>query len=302
MARWLVTGATGCVGRAVVAAALGAGHEVRGLARGGAPRGWPHEADVVAASVEDEAAVARATEGVDVVVHLASWVHQPLRGAGDERELRRSIVDGTRHVAAAARAVGARLIAASSIAALDDTPYGRAKHDAETVVADLDPRAVSLRIALVYGPHDRGNVATLIRHTAAGRAVVVGRGENRKSMVAADNLADRVLLLGARDVAGVYVAADGAPTQAELLGAIAAALGRRPPPRIPRGLAGAAGRAVDGALQLLGRPAVWADRVGKLARSTVHDGSPLDTRLGYRPRLSFDDGIARAVAWVREHG
>jgi nucleoside-diphosphate-sugar epimerase len=42
--------------------------------------------------------------------------------------------------------------------------------------------------------------------------------------------------------------------------------------------------------------------VGKLARSTVHDGSPLDTRLGYRPRLSFDDGIARAVAWVREHG
>jgi nucleoside-diphosphate-sugar epimerase len=287
MARWLVTGATGCVGRAVVAAALAAGHQVRGLARSGAPPG--HAIEVLAGAVEDREAVARAVDGAEVVVHLAGWTHRD----GGEAEVRRAIVDGTRQVAAAARAAGARLIAASSIAAGEDTPYGRAKRGAEAIVAELDPRAVCLRIALVHGPHDRGNVAALIRLVARGRAVIVGRGDNRKAMVGADNLADRIVLLGAGDLAGTFVAADGSPTQRELLETIAAALGRRPPPCVPLAAARAAARLL---------PAPWADRVDKLARDTARDGSPLDARLGYRPRVSFSDGIARAVAWVQTYG
>jgi hypothetical protein len=64
----------------------------------------------------------------------------------------------------------------------------------------------------------------------------------------------------------------------------------------------AAGRALDLASRIAGRRTAWAERIEKLARPTVHDGSPLDTRLGYRPRLGFADGIAAEVAWVRTHG
>lgn len=298
MARWLITGATGCVGRAVCAAAVAAGHEVMGLAPRGAPPGWELPVGVVAARVEDSAAVERAVDGRDVVIHLGGWVHRVPRGAAEEAELRRSIVDGSEGVARAARRVGARLVHGSTVAVDEPTPYGRAKRDAEAAVAAVEPGAALVRIVHVYGAHDRGNMARLIRAVLGRRAAVVGDGANRKSMVYVENLADRLVLLTGQRLAGAWVAADGAPTQAEIVGAIAAAAGRRPPPRVPRTLALLGARALDA----LTRSSVWSDRVDKLMRPTEFDGAPLDEKLGYRPRVSFDEGMRRAVAWVRDHG
>ncbi len=287
--RFLVTGATGCVGRAVVATARAAGHEVTGLARRHVELGVP----LVMASVEDAAAVARAAAGHEVVVHLASWVHRVPEGPREEAELRRSILDGTRHVAEAARDAGARLVVASTVAVGQATPYGRAKLEAEELARAACPGALILRIALVYGPHDRGNMAVLARAIARRRALIVGPGTNRKSMVFVDNLADRIVLGAEGGIEGTFVAADGPATQAEIMNGLARALGRRPPPRVPLAPARLLAR-------LAGRR--WAERIDKLASDSIHDGAPLDARLGYRPRVSFEEGLRREVAWLRAEG
>jgi nucleoside-diphosphate-sugar epimerase len=303
--RALVTGATGCVGRAVVAALLRDGWAVRGLARNAAP-GSPAARRVGDAA--HEAAVRAAAAGCEAVVHLASWVHRVARTDADRAAVCRSIVDGTRHVVEAAG--GARLVFASTVAVYGsfppqpadettppapDTPYGEAKLEAEDLVRAQAAAAAILRIALVYGTYDRGNFAALARALARRRAFIVGRGDNRKSLVYADNLADRIVRLCANDVGGTFIAADVAPTQRELMTQLAGALGRRPPLAVPRGALLLAGRLLD----LVSGPR-WADRVRKLEAATEFSGARLDSALGYAPRVSFPDGLRRAAAWYKE--
>jgi nucleoside-diphosphate-sugar epimerase len=304
MRRALVTGATGCVGRAVTAALARDGWTVRGLARAPAP-GFP--AELVLGDIADAAAVRAAAAGCDAVVHLASWVHRVPRGDADLADLRRSIVDGTRHVVAAAG--GARLVHASTVAVYGsfppqpadertppapDTAYGRSKLAAEEL-ARAHPRAAILRIAVVYGPGDRGNLAALARAIRRRRAFIVGDGANRKSLVYADNLADRVARLCATDLVGTFVAADVAPTQRELMTALATTLGCRPPRALPRAPLLLAGRALD----LVSGPK-WADRVRKLGAPTEFSGARLDDALGYTARVGLEEGLRLSSSWYKE--
>ncbi|MSP15042.1 MAG: NAD-dependent epimerase/dehydratase family protein [Myxococcales bacterium] len=311
-----VTGATGCVGRAVIARALAAGWRVRGLARHALPSGDPLLVglDLRVGSVTDEHAVRESAAGARAIVHLAAWVHAEPRDSAEHDELHRTIVDGTAHVARAAAAEGARLVNASTVAVYGswlpspcdeatppaaESPYARAKLAAEAAAA-LVPGATSLRIALVHGPHDRGNLLRLLRAIDRGLAFVVGDGTNRKSLVYVEHLAARVLrLIEADRAGGIFIAADApAPTQHELVVALSRALGRRPPPRLPRAPLEWAGAAVD-----LARRAVraqggsWRQRVKKLAAPTEFRGDRLDALLGYQPELTLDESLQRTVAW-----
>jgi nucleoside-diphosphate-sugar epimerase len=303
----LVTGATGCVGRAVVDVALRRGWQVVGLARSAPDAPLPSDVQLVRGDVRDRASVEDASAGCDVVIHTAGWVHRVPRSDSEIAELRSSIVNGTEVVAHAAQRGGARLVVTSTVAAIGalHTPYGRAKLEAEEAAKRACSRTAIVRPAVVYGPHDRGNVVRLIAAIAQRRAAIVGDGSNRKSMVASANLADRLVLAAEhRTLAGEWVAADEpAPTQRELQAAIAAELGRRTPPRIPMAPLRWAARGLD----LLGRVSggqggVWSDRVEKLASDTVFPGAPLDEALGYTPRVPFERAIAEAVRWWWESG
>jgi dTDP-4-dehydrorhamnose reductase len=98
------------------------------------------------------------------------------------------IVDGTRHVAAAARAAGARLVHLSTDLVFEGTRgsyretdpvggcsvYARAKIEAEAVAAAEAADVVILRLALLYGPGTRrypGFVDTVLGRWAAGEAM-----------------------------------------------------------------------------------------------------------------------------------
>lgn len=110
----LVTGATGLVGNNVARRLLELGTAVRVLARDSCdPR--PLEGldlEIVRGDVRDAAAVRRACEGAEAVIHAAGLIH-----IGWTRlEAARAInVEGTRNVATAAREAGARLVHVSSV-------------------------------------------------------------------------------------------------------------------------------------------------------------------------------------------
>jgi nucleoside-diphosphate-sugar epimerase len=73
--------------------------------------------------------------------------------------------------------------------------YGRTKYEAEQVFnawqaeAPEERTLVIIRPTVVFGEQNRGNVFNLLRQIASGRFLMVGNGENRKSMAYVENVA-----------------------------------------------------------------------------------------------------------------
>lgn len=73
--------------------------------------------------------------------------------------------------------------------------YGRTKYEAEQVYKDWQAEApdartlVIVRPTVVFGEQNRGNVYNLLRQIASGKFVMVGNGQNRKSMAYVENVA-----------------------------------------------------------------------------------------------------------------
>jgi dTDP-4-dehydrorhamnose reductase len=159
--RLLVTGAAGMLGRDVVAAAEGAGHEVTALAR--------RDLDITDADAV-RAAVADARP--DAVINCAAWTD--VDGA-EEHEADATLINGAGagHVAAAAPYV----VHVSSDYVFDGTAgepytesdatgpagaYGRSKLDGELAVAANGEHAI-VRSAWLFGVHGKNFVATMLR-------------------------------------------------------------------------------------------------------------------------------------------
>ncbi len=143
----LVTGGSGYLGRVVAERAAAAGWHVTALS----------SRDI---DIRDAAAVRALVDATapDVIVHTAYVRDGPAAWP--------VIVDGTRHVAAAATSTGARLVHLSTDVVFDGragrpyteddpvspvTPYGRAKAAAEEVVTHTMPTALVVRTSLIYG-------------------------------------------------------------------------------------------------------------------------------------------------------
>lgn len=236
MAKILVTGADGFVGRAVLARLLrdhdpGRGHRLRVAVR--RPAAWPPGVEPVrigdladpltgGARTDWTAAVA----GMDTVVHLAALAHQ--HGL-DAATIDRVNTDAAIALGRAAAAAGARrFVFLSSVKALaeesgarplrdDDPPrpgdaYGRAKLAAERGLAALDLSLAVLRPPLVHGPGVKANFLSLLR-LASGRSrlplLPLGGMRNQRSLIHVDHLADAIAVAVARrDVTGTFLVAD----------------------------------------------------------------------------------------------
>jgi nucleoside-diphosphate-sugar epimerase len=317
----LVTGASGFLGQATAAAVRDAGHEVRTFQR--RPSGVPGVQDV-AGTMTDDAAIARAVDGVEAVVHLAAKVSL----AGDPADFARVNVDGTRSLLRAARAAGvARFVfvsspsvahTGSSLVGADAGPaepsrargdYARTKAAAELLALDADApdfAVVAVRPHLVWGPGDTQLVGRIVERARAGRLPLLDSGAALIDTLYVDNAATAMVaaLEHATDdgVHGnAYVVTNGEPRPvADLLAGICTASGVRPPQwNVPAAVARIAGSVVE---------AVWRVRPGEdeppmtrfLAEqlSTAHWFDQRRTRrdLQWTPSVSIDQGLGRLRA------
>lgn len=150
----------------------------------------------VAASVTDEAAVARAVAGAEVVVNLVGILFE--RRPGDFARIQ---AEGAGRVARLAAAAGAgRLVHLSAIGAdgASESQYARTKAEGEAAVLAAFPAATILRPSVVFGAEDQffnrfAGLATMLP------VMPVVRGETKFQPVYVGDVADAVMAALARD-------------------------------------------------------------------------------------------------------
>lgn len=245
-----VTGATGELGSATIPHLLGAGHEVRGVARSDdkAARLAAAGVEPVRVDVFDGPALHDAVRGADAVLHLATSIppmkHARRRSAWETNDRLRT--ETTRLLVDAALASGAHTLVAESItfpyrAAGDDWIDESSPYDARpwlASVADLEDevarfaagggQGVALRFGAFVGPTARSTDEQLAV-ASRGIAPVVGRPDAYFSVIHTDDAGTAVA--AALDApAGVYNVVDDEPLRRrDHVDAFAQAFGLRRP-------------------------------------------------------------------------
>lgn len=160
-----VTGAAGFLGHALARELVARGHAVVGTSRDG--DGMPEGVEGVALSLDDggeAGAQLIRTRRPSAVLHLAAMADADAC-ARDPSAAQRVNVEATGRLAAAAAAVGARVVYTSSDLVFDGTraPYGEddapaplgpymgSKADGERATLEAAPGALVARVALLYG-------------------------------------------------------------------------------------------------------------------------------------------------------
>lgn len=169
----------------------------------------------VRGDIRDTAAVKKATEGAQIVVHCAAAL--PLYSPED---IRTTDLDGTRNVIQAAHEAGCeRVVHVSSTAVygipdhhpLLETdrlhgvgPYGQAKVDAESVCLEMRARhgmcIPIIRPKSFVGPERLGVFALFYDWAKDGRGFpMIGSGRNRYQLLDVDDLCDAIYLCATLD-------------------------------------------------------------------------------------------------------
>jgi nucleoside-diphosphate-sugar epimerase len=318
MSKILVTGGSGFIGSALVKALVRAGHRVRVLDDNsrGSPRRLADVADdteFVAGDIRDPAAVAGAAQGMDEVHHLAFVNGTEFFYSQPDLVLDVG-VRGMINVIDACRGHGIGTLVLASSSEVYQTPptvptdesvplsipdvlnprysYGGGKLISELMAINFGrkyfERVLIFRPHNVYGP-DMGfehvipqfalRLDRLAGQQPSGRLRfdIQGSGEETRSFCYVDDLVAGVMVMREK---GEHLGIYHVGTMEEVTIA-----------DVARRMARAAGREIEvvpGKAAAGGTPRRCPD-ISKLAK------------LGYKPRVSLDDGLKPTIAWYREN-
>lgn len=330
----LVTGGGGFLGRYIVEQLLARGDRVRSFGRGDYPELAAMGVEVVRGDIRDRNAISAACESINCVFHTAA-----IAGIGGIwNDYVRINFEGTRHVIIGCRAHRVpRLIYTSSPSIVfsgedqcgvnesvrsgydwlysNRSHYSLSKIISEVIVLKANGRGslrtCALRPHLIWGPRDSHLVPRLIARARAGRLRRVGDGTNLVDMTYVENAADAHLLaadaLANPDspVAGkAYFLSQGQPVNCwQWIDEILALIDVPPVTKsISFKSAWRLGAMCETTYRLLGlsaEPPMTRFLAAQLAKSHWFDISAAKRDLGYRPRVSTEEGIRRLGEWLR---
>jgi GlcNAc-P-P-Und epimerase len=305
----LVTGSSGFVGAALLAALLDRGFDARGFSR--SPRPGSLQGDLL-----DPASIRAALESFapELVFNLAGATDLKGAPAGGYAVNSRGVANLCE---AAAHAPGVRRIvwASSQLvnrlgrSAAPDAdcdpagPYGRSKAEGEAIVRRLDGGGrewAIFRSTTIWGPGMSDHYAAVLGHIRRGRYFHIGRKPLRKSYSYIGNLAAQLVTLGTAPAELVnrktFYLADSEPIELRAWHDLfASAFGRRIA-TVPTFAARLA--AIGGDLAaLIGLPTpITSARLANLLTEYVHDVAPIEAIHG-RTAISNEEGVRRTAEW-----
>lgn len=225
----LITGANGFVGQGLYGVLRNSETVVIPAVR----RSYGYENEVVIGDISDTTDWSRALIGCEVVIHLAAYSHAAQDSAVlASANFEKVNVEGTQNLAHQSALSGVRrFIYLSSVKVNGegtgcksggpngnstmvsqlretDTPapqdqYGMSKYIAEqrlmSIARKTGMEAVIVRPPIVYGPGVKGNFASMLQWVRRGVPLPLGSVQNRRSLIALDNLIDFILLCADRE-------------------------------------------------------------------------------------------------------
>ncbi len=295
MARILVTGASGFVGRHLLPALVADGFDVVACGR------QPAQQQGVTFRAIDDIATAGwggLLAGVDAVIHTAGIAHTR---AGAEADYDAINAEATIRLAAECVGRVGRLVFLSSIRAvsgpvserpldelsppLPTDAYGRSKLKAEQGLAKLALASTILRPVVIYGAGVKGNLARIQRLADTALPLPFASLRAPRSFLAIDNLIGAILFALAQRETGArtFVVADPVASNiAEVISGLREGLGRRANlVPCPPGLLGPAAR-------VAGHGESWATMAGPMIASPARLISA-----GWRPAVASTHDGAR---------
>jgi len=310
MARYLISGIAGFIGSSLARALLSRGDQVRGvdnLSTGKRENlaGILDQIDFLEADIIDLDAMHKACAGVDFVLHQAAVPSVP-KSVLDPLGSNRANVDGTVNLLVAARdAKVKRVVYAASSSAYGDTPtlpkheemkpdpispYAVAKLAGEQYMISFyrcyGLETVCLRYFNVFGPRQdpsspySGVLAKFITLMQRGeQPTIYGDGEQSRDFTYIDNAVEGNLL------------ACSAPASQAAGQVFNVATGRRV-------TLNETFRLLQGLISFSGTPIYGPERGGDIKHSLA-DISKAEARLGYKPKVDFEEGLRRTVEWYR---
>jgi UDP-glucose 4-epimerase len=316
--KFLVTGANGFVGRRLCETFAESGTHVRAARRSDRPAqcAHPNIEFLTVGDIGPETDWSVALKDIAVIIHLAARAHVMSDRAESPLDKYRWInVEGTRRLAESAAKAGIkRFVYVSSIKVNgevtrdksfteNDNPapldaYGLSKWEAELALQDISSRTgielTIIRPPLVYGPGVKGNLLKLMQYLDKGYLLPLGNINNKRSLIALDNLVDIIALsaTSANSAGQTFLVSDGEDlSTTELVQAIAAPLGKKPHLiNVPENL-----------FSFLKRVApTLGPVIDRLTGSLVIDITKLKTVLNWTPRQNLQDGIeAMAINYLK---
>ncbi len=312
----LVTGASGFVGSALCAYLVAKGNTVTGAVRSIPEKTLPGVEYRIVSDISADTNWSEALSGINAVVHCAARVHVMSEVSGDPLTAFRDVnVKGTARLAEQAVDSGVkRIIYISSVkvngesteehpftaddAPAPEDPYGISKWEAEQVLRKISKKTgleiVTIRPPLVYGPGVRANFLRLMQGVMSGIPLPLGAVNNRRSMVALDNLIDliKTCLSNPQAINQTFLVSDGEDLSIrELLQRTAVALDRSV-------------RLIPVPVSVL-RIAAWllgkSSFAQRLCGSLQIDVSKTRDRLNWSPPVSVDEALNKTAKYFLSH-
>lgn len=321
--RILVTGGTGFVGSHLVERLCRENTHVRVLIRKTSDTSrLPREVEIVEGDLQNQAALARAIQGVECVFHLAAATR-----ARSEHEYFHANADGTQQLIealCAAHPRPRRLVYLSSLAAagpahegkpvqLQDRPrpitaYGRSKLVGEQhcLRAPAKVDVIMLRAPAVYGPRDRDLFMCFV--LAARGLLPVPQGPERLlQFIHVSDLVEALILAAtASNASGLYHVAESRPyAWSEITTWLAQAVGRRVRAvRVPPWLVQTAAFVSEVGAAAVGRATIFNREKARemLAPGWLCETESAKRDLGFEGSIPLPVGLRGTAAWYREHG
>jgi dTDP-glucose 4,6-dehydratase len=312
IARVLVTGAGGFIGSHVTERLTATGADVRAFVRYTSSGRAGHldaldvrnEVDVVLGDLRDEDAVRRAMKGVEIVFHLGALIGIPYSYI-HPRETADTNINGTLNVLLAARDEGVERVVHTSSSEVYGTarsvpidenhplqgqsPYSATKIGAdklaESFADSFGLAIVTLRPFNTYGPRQsaRAVIPTIVTQALTGAEVALGNLSPTRDFTFVTDTVDGFVAAYKADAAVGRVVNLGSGTEisiADLVAVIGSVIGKEisvtpDPNRVRPG----------------------ASEVERL----LSDNTLARELLGWSPRMSLPEGLARTVEWISEN-